>query len=141
LGHGKLKIVVKFTELFLSKGAWRAIAISIACEVKLSGAFAASLPVQSFHTDSDGVTLAMSSGKMKLTVCSDSIVRVMYSPTATLPAGQDFVVTNHSWPRTSFKVVDVNGKVTVTTRTLKATVDKASGAVSFFNTSGKLLLA
>src|ERR1035437_8789784 len=141
LGHGELKIVVKFTELFLSKGAWRAIAISIACEVKLSGAFAASLPVQSFHTGSDGVTLAMSSGKMKLTVCSDSIVRVMYSPTATLPAGQDFVVTNHSWPRTSFKVVDVNGKVTVTTRTLKATVDKASGAVSFFNASGKLLLA
>ena len=102
---------------------------------------AASIPVQSFHKDSEGVTLAMSPGKMKLTVCSDSIVRVMYSPTTTLPAGQDFAVTNHSWPRTSFKVADADGKVTLTTRELKVVVDKAGGAVAFYDASGKLLLA
>ena len=99
------------------------------------------ISVQSFKKDSDGVTLAMSPGKLKLTVCSDSIVRVMYSPTATLPAGQDFVVTNHSWKKTSFKVSDANGKVTVATRKLKVAVDKATGAVAFYDVSGKLLLA
>jgi len=83
----------------------------------------------------------MSPGKMKLTVCADGIVRVMYSPTATLPAGQDFVVTNHSWKKTSFKVADAGGKLTITTKKLKVAVDKASGAVSFFDASGKLLLA
>lgn len=102
---------------------------------------AASIPVQSFHRDADGVTLVMSPGTMKLTVCSDRIVRVMYSPTATLPAGQDFVVTNHSWPRVSFKVAAAAGKITVSTRQLKVAVDKATGAVSFSDASGKLLLA
>ena len=53
---------------------------------------AASIPVQSYREDADGVTLTMSPGKMKLTVCSDSIVRVMYSPNAALPVGQDFAV-------------------------------------------------
>ena len=79
---------------------------------------AAAIPVQSFHKNADGVTLTMSPGTMRLTVCSDSIVRVMYSPNAVLPAGQDFVVTNHSWRSTSFKVADVEGKVMLTTRKL-----------------------
>jgi alpha-D-xyloside xylohydrolase len=107
----------------------------------MSCTFAASIPVQSFHKDADGVTLTMSPGKMKLTVCSDSIVRVMYSPTATLPAGQDFVVTKHSWPSTAFKVADTGAKVTVTTHKLKVAVDRATGAVAFYDASGNLLLA
>jgi len=102
--------------------------------------FATPIAVASVEKDPDGVTLTMSPGKMKLTVCSDSIVRVMYSPTVTVPAGQGFVVTNHSWPATSFKVADANGKVTVTTRKLKVAVDKTTGAVTFFDASGNLLL-
>jgi alpha-D-xyloside xylohydrolase len=107
----------------------------------MSCTFAASIPVQSFHKDADGVTLTMSPGKMRLTVCSDGIVRVMYSPTATLPAGQDFVVTKHSWPSTAFKIADTGAKVTVATHKLKVAVDKGTGAVAFYDASGNLLLA
>ncbi|HUZ07236.1 MAG TPA: TIM-barrel domain-containing protein, partial [Candidatus Paceibacterota bacterium] len=132
---------MKSFKLIPGMGAWCAVAVYFAASVATTPAFAASIPVQSFHTDSDGVTLAMSPGEMKLTVCSDGIVRVMYSPTATLPAGQNFVVTNHSWAPTSFKVAEATGKVTVTTRKLKVAVDKATGAVQFFDASNKLLLA
>ena len=104
-------------------------------------ATASSIPVQSVQAGADGVTLTMSPGKIKLTICSDSIVRVMYSPTTTLPAGQDFVVTNHSWPAPSFRVADSGGKVTVATHKLKIAVDKATGAVAFYDASGNLLLA
>ena len=120
---------------------WLAILGCIAVSAISLSLSAAPVPVQSFHKDADGVSLTMTPGKMKLTVCSDSIVRVMYSPTATLPAGQDFVVTNHSWPRTSFKVAEANGKLTLTTRKLKVAVDKATGAVAFYDASGKLLLS
>src|SRR5436190_10551716 len=85
---------------------------------------AAPIPVQSFKKDPDGVTFSMSPGKLKLTVCSDSIVRVMYSPATNLPAGQDFVVTNRSWPKKSFKVADANGKITLSTEKLKVAVDR-----------------
>ena len=76
------------------------------CAVGFSAArtFAAPIGVTGVTKDSDGVTFAMSPGTMKLTVCSDGIVRVMYSPTTTLPVGQNFAVTNHSWPRVAFKV-------------------------------------
>ena len=115
--------------------------VLIAARLAAVSAPAASIPVQSFHNDADGVTIAMSPGKMKLTVCSDGIVRVMYSPAATLPAGQDFVVTNHSWKKASFKVADSSGKLTITTGKLKVAVDKATGAVAFYDVSGNLLLA
>jgi alpha-D-xyloside xylohydrolase len=103
--------------------------------------FAAPIPVKSIHKDFDGVALTMSPGKMKLTVCSDGIVRVMYSPTETLPPGQDFVATNQFKKSASFKIADADGKVTVTTRKLKVSADKTSGAVAFYDLSGKLLLS
>ena len=124
---------------FSALWAWRVVVVLIA--ISATRLSAAPVPVQSFHKDADGVTFAMSPGKMKLTVCSDSIVRVMYSPATTLPAGQDFVVTNHFRQSTAFKVADANGKVTVTTRKLNVAIDKASGAVAFYDVSGNLLLA
>ena len=126
---------------FPSKSRWCAAAVFIAANLAALPASAAAIPVQSVQTDANGVTLTMSPGKMKLTVCSDSIVRVMYSPTATLPAGQDFAVTKHSWPATSFRVADFSEKITVTTRKLKIAVDKATVAVQFLDSSNKLLLA
>ncbi|HEX5399637.1 MAG TPA: TIM-barrel domain-containing protein, partial [Verrucomicrobiae bacterium] len=128
---------------YLPRSPWRVrwIAILVLFTAAFAALTAAPIPVLSYHKDPDGVTLAMSPGKMKLTVCSDRIVRVMYSPTATLPAGQNFAVTNHSWPRTSFKVADAGGRVTLTTRQLKVDVNKASGAVTFYDAAGKPLLA
>lgn len=123
------------------KSRWSILVLFIAGNLATFSTPAASIPVQSFHKDADGVTMAMSPGTMKLTVCSDRIVRVMYSPTATLPAGQDFVVTNHSWKKASFKVADSSGELTLTTGKLKVAVDKASGAVAFYDASGNRLLA
>jgi alpha-D-xyloside xylohydrolase len=115
--------------------------VVIAANAMTLAVSAALIPVQSVQTAADGVTFIMAPGKMRLTVCSDSLVRVRYSPTATLPAGQDFVVTNSSWPRPAFTVADAKGKVTIATRKLKVAVDKATGAVSFFDAVGNLLLA
>ena len=77
---------MKSFKLFPGIGAWWAVAVYVAAIVTTTPAFAASIPIQSVNKDSDGLTLTMSPGKMKLTVCSDGIVRVMYSPAAALPA-------------------------------------------------------
>jgi alpha-D-xyloside xylohydrolase len=127
--------------LIIGKNKGCSLTLFIAANLVAASSYAAPISVQSFKKNSDGVTIAMSPGKMKLTVCADDIVRVMYAPGSDLPAGQDFVVTNHSWPSTSFKASDSNGKVTVTTRKMKVTVDKASGAVAFYDASGNLLLS
>ena len=101
----------------------------------------AAIPVNSFQKTADGVIFALSPGSLKLTVCSDSIVRVMYSPTSTLPPGQDFAVTNRSWPKAGFQVSQSAGKVTISTRKLKVSVDRATGAVEFLDSSDRSLLA
>ena len=103
-------------------------------------ASSAAIPVDSFQKTSDGVILAMKPGSLKLTVCSDSIVRVMYSPVSTLPAGQDFVVTNHSWPKAGFQVSQSAGKIIITTRKLKVSVDRTTGALEFCDSSNRSLL-
>jgi alpha-glucosidase (family GH31 glycosyl hydrolase) len=123
------------------RNALCAVLVFLAAHLANTPANAAAIPVQSVAATADGVTLGMSPGTLRLTVCSDSIVRVMYSPTAALPAGQDFVVTNHSWPAVPFKVADRRGQLTITTRKLKVSVDKASGAVAFYDAAGGRLLA
>jgi len=100
---------------------------------------AAPVAVQSIHKDTDGVTLTMAPGKMRVTVCADGIVRVQYSPMGTLPAVQDFVVTNH-WRSASFKVTDAEGQLAIKTGKLKVLIDKATGALSFYDLSGRVLL-
>jgi len=131
---------------YLARDGYRAPAgflfLTARMKAQNKGAQALKLDGEKFEVrDADGVTFAMPPGNMKLTVCSDSIVRVMYSPTATLPAGQDFVVTNHSWKKTSFKVADSTGELTLTTGKLKVAVDKATGAVAFYDGAGNRLLA
>jgi alpha-D-xyloside xylohydrolase len=51
------------------------------------------------------------------------------------------VVTNHSWGKTSFKVAESSGQLTLTTGKLKVAVDKATGAVAFYDGAGNRLLA
>ena len=59
-----------------------------------------------------------------------------------LPAGQDFVVTNHSWPATAFKVADSRAKLTISTSSLKVAVDKGKRARwRFLTRPGRPLLA
>jgi alpha-D-xyloside xylohydrolase len=102
---------------------------------------AAPVPVQSFKKGGNDVIFTMSPGRLKVTVCSDSIVRVMYSPGTNLPAGQDFVVTNRFSPKESFKVTEANNKVIVATAKLKVSVDKTTGAVAFLDAAGNPLLS
>ncbi len=97
------------------------------------------IPVTSVQTDADGATLTMSPGKLKLTVCSDSVIRVMYSPTATLPTGQTFV-TKQTWPAATFQVTQSASSVTVATAKTKVVVNKTTGALQFFDATDRLLL-
>jgi alpha-D-xyloside xylohydrolase len=131
---------VKFPILLSSKVTWHAVAVFIAATVAMSPAWGAPIPVQNYRADPEGVTVTMSPGTVRLTVCADGIIHVAYSPTAAAPVGQDFVVTNRSWPATPFNVDGSGDQLTISTRKLKVAVDKATGSITFFDASGQLLL-
>jgi hypothetical protein len=53
-------------------------------------------PVIAVQPQPDGATFTMKSGTLRLQVCSDSIIHVLYSPTASFPASRpDPVVSKH----------------------------------------------
>src|SRR5271154_4267803 len=61
-------------------------------------------PVKSFQNASDGIEFKMDSGTLKLLVCSESIIRVLYSPTNSFPNRSDYIIIKKDWPATPWKI-------------------------------------
>ncbi len=56
-------------------------------------------PVKSVQQEPDGAVFTMGTGTLKIQVCTDSVIHILYSPSASFPKQQDFVVSKDSWPR------------------------------------------
>jgi alpha-D-xyloside xylohydrolase len=97
------------------------------------------IPVVSAQQTATGATLTMSPGLMQITVCSDSIIRVMYSPTSTMPSGQTFSV-NATWTTPAFQFSQNSGTATVASAKVQVVINKATGAVNFYDSTGAVLL-
>ena len=98
-------------------------------------------PVVTVQPQPDGVILAMKSGTLRLQVCSDSIVHVLYSPTTSFPASRpDPVVIKTTWPATKFTMQDNSGEITLTTSQLKVVVTRKDGAITYRDLAGKQLV-
>ncbi|MGC2645464.1 MAG: DUF4968 domain-containing protein, partial [Candidatus Sulfotelmatobacter sp.] len=98
-------------------------------------------PVVTVQPQPDGVILAMKSGTLRLQVCSDSIVHVLYSPTTSFPASRpDPVVIKTTWPATKFTMQDNSGEITLTTSQLKVGIARKDGAITYRDLAGKQLV-
>ena len=98
------------------------------------------IPVVSWKKDPAGVTLNLTPGTLRLNVCSEQIVRVIYSPTAAKPALQNFTQIKQ-WTPVDFSVKETPDSIAVATKSLTVQVNRESGAVSFLDPSGKVILA
>ncbi len=98
-------------------------------------------PVVALQPRADGVVFTMSSGTLRLQVCSDSIVHVLYSPTATFPASRPGpVVIKTNWPTTKFAMQENADEVTLSTSQLKVIVTRKDGAITYRDLAGKQLV-
>ncbi len=94
--------------------------------------------VKDVKQDGDGITAIMQSGgALRLQVCMDSIIHVLYSPTGKFPQRTDYVVTHAAWSPAQWKFESSEKNVNISTATLKATIEKESGALSFFELPNK----
>ncbi|HYG97570.1 MAG TPA: glycoside hydrolase family 31 protein [Terriglobales bacterium] len=97
-------------------------------------------PVVSFQQQSDGLLFTMKTGVTRIQVATDSIIRVTYSPTSTIPNRPDHVVTKTFWPATKFSVQATDADVTITTAKVKVTFTKADGSISYTELNGRRLV-
>src|SRR5215469_14561672 len=93
-------------------------------------------PVRNVQRQADGVLFSMGTGTLKLQVCSDSIVRVLYSATASFPKRPDYVIIKENWPATKFDVQNTDNAVVLTTSQFKITVTRKDGAISYSDANG-----
>ncbi|HKI68701.1 MAG TPA: hypothetical protein VKA67_03875, partial [Verrucomicrobiae bacterium] len=102
--------------------------------------FAAPIPVVGVTKDSDGVALQMKPGVMRLEVYSPRIIRVTYAAQQKLPDLSSLAIigkpklTKWNWRQT-------NDEIILRTDEVQAHVNRATGAVSFFDKSGAPILA
>jgi alpha-D-xyloside xylohydrolase len=97
-------------------------------------------PVISVDPQPDGIVLVLHSGFLRLEVCSDSIVHVVYSKERDLPQRTDFLVTKKSWPKTEFTLQPDGPKlVTLTTSRLKIEITRADSSIVFVDSVGHKL--
>ncbi len=98
-------------------------------------------PVKSAHKETDGVLLDMQTGALKLQVCTDSMIRVLYSPTGTFTRHKDYVVVKENWTPVKWNMQSDDKDITLTTDRLNVKVSRADGAITYADASGKPLLS
>ncbi|MGH9343861.1 MAG: DUF4968 domain-containing protein, partial [Terriglobia bacterium] len=97
------------------------------------------VPVESVRKDAGGLTLRMRTGLMRVRVCTDEIIHIVYTPGASIPK-QVVPVVNRVWTPVQFTVSDGKKTVALKTRDLEVLVDRNSGAVGFYTANGTPIL-
>jgi alpha-D-xyloside xylohydrolase len=95
--------------------------------------------VLSVQRESDGVQLTLQNGALKLQVCSDSIIRVRYSPDGVFPTRQEFLVIKDRWPATKWEMQSTADAIVVSTSQLKVVIARKDASVTFQDSAGKPL--
>lgn len=97
-------------------------------------------PVKGIERQSDGVLFTMQTGLLRLQVCSDSIVRILYTPTPSFPDVKRLAVIKTSWPAAHFSAASTDKEMTLGTSRLRVTVARQDGAIAFSDAAGKKLM-
>jgi alpha-D-xyloside xylohydrolase len=100
---------------------------------------AAPIAAANVKKDADGVTLQLNPGVLRLEVYSPRIIRVTYAAPDTLPELASLTVIAKP-ERAKWKLSDSKEEIILRTDEIEARVSRATGAVSFFDPAGHLLL-
>ena len=88
----------------------------------------------------DGVVLTQKEGFLKLQVCADSIIHVLYSPTSSFQEHPNFVVTKTNWDVPQWTMQEANDEISITTARLKVNIAKLDGAITYRELDGKQIV-
>src|SRR5512135_2299419 len=88
----------------------------------------------------DGVALKVGERRLEVRVCREDVVRVVFAAPGPFFARKSLVVVDGACRPTPFDVDQAPDAVTIKTKRLVTRVDKASGALGFFDHDGRPLL-
>jgi len=97
-------------------------------------------PVISYQQQQDAVMFKMQAGILRVQPCSDSIIRITYSATETIPQQTEYVVIKSQWTPEKFKVESSDKDVTISTAKLRVIVTKIDGAITYKDEGSQQLM-
>lgn len=128
----------------MKRDTLRSLALAAVLSVAAAGSARAQWtplnPVVEAQPQADGALIALKTGFLRFRVCTDSIVRVLYSLEATVPPREDFIVTKTSWPHAEFSL-DTRDPESIVLKTSRLTIkiSRANSALLFLDEMGKTL--
>ena len=96
-------------------------------------------PVVSVAQETNGALLTMQTGMLRVEVCTDSIIHVVYSPTSTFPDAPAYIVTKTSWPAAQWTITTTDKAITLATARMTVTIMRADGKIRFSDAKGNKL--
>jgi alpha-D-xyloside xylohydrolase len=94
----------------------------------------------SVHKNSDGISIHAQSGILKLRVFSPRIIEVVYAAGDKLPETKSLAVIGEP-QRTKWKLSQSNDEIILRTSELAVHINRATGAIGFFDNAGNSILA
>jgi alpha-D-xyloside xylohydrolase len=95
--------------------------------------------VASVQKQGDGVQFTMQKGTLRLQVCADGIIHVVYAAGTSIPDVPQYIVTKTTWAPAQWAMDETDKAVTLTTSKMKATVMRGNGAILFTDAAGTKL--
>jgi alpha-D-xyloside xylohydrolase len=97
-------------------------------------------PAKSVESLPDGARIQLDNGFLRFQVCSDSIVRVVYSLEREAQGHPDFLVIKKDWPKVAFTLRTDDPKlITLTTSQLRIEITRADSSLLFYDANGRKL--
>ncbi len=93
-------------------------------------------PVKEARREPEGMMVQLERGVMRISVCSEAIVHVVYSPGSTIPEEKQFAVVRTKWPPARRIFTETAEEASVATADVRVTVTKKDGFVSFSAAAG-----
>ena len=97
-------------------------------------------PVTAVQKQADGVLFTQKTGFLKVQVCSDSIIHVLYSPTSSFQEHPNYVIIKTTWTTPAWTMEETDDDITISTARVKVSVTRIDGAITYRELDGKQLV-
>ncbi len=125
---------------FQSKRSAFGVLVSLCLSLASQAQWAPANPIKDVQQQPDGVQVTMGTGTLKLHICTDAIIHVLYSPTASFPNPKGYVVTKSEWPGAKFTMQSAADNITISTASLRLVVSKIDGSITYQDVDGKQIV-
>ena len=97
-------------------------------------------PVKAVQKRADSVIFTQETGYLKLQICSDSIIHVLYSLDPFFKEHPNYVVIKTSWDTPPWTMQETPEEVTIKTAHLAVSVARLDGAITYRDLDGHAIL-